>query len=331
MKILIYPTQIEDPGVEISVPENYKDSILSWTTVSCRRYNFGSILTQFYSYKYYRIYIYRFTVHTPVKLFPFCDKGIIALQFTLKGQIIAKLIGFGQIKLDAKRWLMLYLPQGSSEAVLNVGETISLHIEFEYPYLDELVDGNEEIARLKQLHENADISAEVLPQAYIDKRAEEALMAIMETNETPGELPVELKTYIVTLLNLYRKSIKETEEFRLLPDVPHKELLIDFAKQIRAAPAHKYNFNALAKKHGVYYKTLARSFKDLTGLTLKLYVYEQRMHRAFSLVKNSQLSFNEIASELGYVEPNNLHRAFVKRFGKTLLEVRSTARTSLSS
>jgi AraC-like DNA-binding protein len=159
--------------------------------------------------------------------------------------------------------------------------------------------------------------------AYIDQRANDALTGIMNANETPKELPIELKAHIATLLNLYRKSIREAEEFELLPDVLHKAILIDFAKQIKASPALKYNINALAKKHRIYYKTLAKSFKELTGFTLKLYVYEQRMHHALSMVTSSKLPFNEIASELGYIEPNNLHRAFVKRFGKTLLEVRN--------
>ena len=323
MKMLIYSQQAEDPGVEISIPENHKSSVLSWTTASFRKYDFGSILTQVYKHKYYRVYIYRFIISTPVRLFPSFDQHTIVLQFTLKGQLMMHLAGFGEIKLETGRWGMFYFPQGTNEAKLHVGETISFHIELEHPYLDELAEGNEQVALLKRLFEEGAPSGESLPLAYIDRKAQEALAGIMNADETPKELPIELKAHIATLLNLYRKSIREAEEFELLPDVLHKEILIDFAKQIKAAPALRYNINTLARKHRIYYKTLAKSFKELTGFTLKLYVYEQRMHQALSLVTGSQLPFNEIATELGYIEPNNLHRAFVKRFGRTLLEVRN--------
>ena len=318
MKMLIYSQQTEDPGIEIPVPENYKGSVLSWTTASFRKYDFGGILTQIYKHKYYRVYIYRFIISTPVKLYPSFDQHTIVLQFTLKGQL-----GFGDIKLETGRWGMFYFPQGTNEAKLHVGETVSFHIELEHPYLDEFAEGNEQVGLLKRLFEEGAPSGESLPLAYIDRKAHEALSGIMNADETPKELPIELKAHIATLLNLYRKSIREAEEFELLPDVLHKEILIDFAKQIKAAPALRYNINTLARKHRIYYKTLAKSFKELTGFTLKLYVYEQRMHQALSLVTGSQLPFNEIAAELGYIEPNNLHRAFVKRFGRTLLEVRN--------
>lgn len=310
-----------DHGTDIALPEHLRSTVCAWAEVTYRKYQFGTILTQVYVYRNFRLYHYLFHIHTPVTLYPILDERIIALQFMIKGEMAAR-IKDAELSLPSRRWGLYYLPAGAAEVHLELGETSSFHIELAHVYLDELAESIADAGTLVRFFEERADRHAMLPMAYLDTKVNDTLNLIMRAEDSPHELPLEFKAHIVTLLNLYRKSIKEATDFELLPDVPYKHLVVDFARQIKADPSRSYSIIKLAQRHQVYYKTLARSFKTLTGVPVKLYVHEQRMLLAFNMAAGSQLPYSEIAAELGYLEPNNLNRAFKLRFGITLSEVR---------
>ncbi|WP_295122924.1 AraC family transcriptional regulator [uncultured Chitinophaga sp.] len=313
-----------EQGAEILLPEYLRSAVAAWAAISYRRFTFGNMLSQTYSYKNFQLYHYQFNIHTPVTVYPSLEKGTIALQFMLKGDSQVFLKGYGSIKLPARRWALSYIPAGPGELRLEAGEYALFHISIADSYLNEMAESMADVGSLTQLLEQGAEQAAILPLAYMDTKVNETINYIMKAEDSPQELPVEFKAHITTLLNLYRKSIREATEFELLPEVPHKEIVVDFARQIKADPSRPYSITKLAQRHRVYYKTLARSFKTLTGVSVKLYVHEQRMLLAFNMAATSQLPYSEIAAELGYLEPNNLNRAFKQRFGITLSEARNS-------
>ena len=71
---------------------------------------------------------------------------------------------------------------------------------------------------------------------------------------------------------------------------------------------------------------LNRVFKSNTGLTIHQAVIEERMRIAKKILKETDLSVNEIAMEVGYSDHTHFCAAFKKHTGITPLEYRSRAK-----
>lgn len=67
---------------------------------------------------------------------------------------------------------------------------------------------------------------------------------------------------------------------------------------------------------------LSRIFHQETGLTIKAYVNERRLCYAMNLLRNTELSIQEIAAECGFSTPSHFNRVFKQHTGGSPLEFR---------
>lgn len=321
MIILTNALQSQDPGIEVAIPDTFAHFRLSWAKASFRQYEFGYILAQTYTYSYFDFHYYVGHCNEETTIYTYLIEPMISLHFMLEGEATYHLPGLSPHHYAVNRWQMNYIPAGKHAVLCSGGIFRSLFLSLKGPYLQELVESSRDVSALYQYLLIRESSGKILPHAYIDHRTLKSIMAMLESEVTEKEVPVEFKPHISMLLNLYRKAIKESSELHLL-HVEHRELLLDLIQQIKADPSQPYSLITLSRKHHIYYKDLTQAFRKLTGFPLKAYIHEQRMESAYNLVQSSQLSFQEIADKLGYQEITNLHRAFAKRFGKTMSQVR---------
>jgi len=94
----------------------------------------------------------------------------------------------------------------------------------------------------------------------------------------------------------------------------HRILEASFAKPPTVAE--------LARMVGINTTKLKLGFRELFGETTQAHINRLRMEHALSLVENSDLTFAEIAYQVGYSHPANFTRAFRKHFGMTPGKVR---------
>jgi len=73
---------------------------------------------------------------------------------------------------------------------------------------------------------------------------------------------------------------------------------------------------------GLNRRKLTEGFKKVFGETVAGYALELRLRRGYQLLKESQLSVNEIAEHCGYEHANNFTLAFRRRFGSSPSQVR---------
>lgn len=321
MIILTNALQSQDPGTEVAVPDMFTRFRLSWAKASFRQYEFGFILAQTYTYSHFDFHYYVGDYLKETTIYTFLKEPLISLHFMLDGESIYYLPGMSPHRYVANRWGMSYLPAGKHAILSSTGRHRSIFLSLKGPYLQELVESSVEVAALHQRLLIEEPTGKILPYAHIDHRAIGPILAMLEAQVAENEIPVEFKPHISMLLNLYRKVIKESGEQPLV-QIHHRDLLMDFIQQIKADPSRPYSLMTLSRKHHIYYKVLTHSFRQLTGTSLKDYVHRQRMESAFILVESTHLTFQEIADKLGYHEITNLHRAFAKRFGKTMSQVR---------
>src|SRR3569623_1290908 len=74
--------------------------------------------------------------------------------------------------------------------------------------------------------------------------------------------------------------------------------------------------------YSVTYPAIGRSFEEMFGATVYVYLTEQRLETARRALLDTDKTAAEVAFELGYATPQHFHSAFKKRFGVTPNSVR---------
>ena len=72
---------------------------------------------------------------------------------------------------------------------------------------------------------------------------------------------------------------------------------------------------------------LKYSFKDRYGTTIISYQQTLRVDRAKKLLKNTDLSIQEIAGKVGYANPSSLSKLFLEETGMKPMEYRKQHRS----
>ncbi len=83
-----------------------------------------------------------------------------------------------------------------------------------------------------------------------------------------------------------------------------------------------FNVNELARQLNVNRSQLSREFRERTGTTLIDFITAQRIQHALSLLKETDLSIEEISRRSGYTDPDYFARALRKAIGLSPTEFR---------
>lgn len=101
----------------------------------------------------------------------------------------------------------------------------------------------------------------------------------------------------------------DSEELVLINDIMH---YLD--KNIRDTPS----ISELSAYFGYDASSIFRKFKKHTGLSPKEYILHQRIILAKSLIRETSLSFDEIAARCGYIGENSLNKLFMRHLNISL-------------
>lgn len=83
----------------------------------------------------------------------------------------------------------------------------------------------------------------------------------------------------------------------------------------------------LAREVGLNTNKLQAGFKSIFGTTVNGYIQDRRLAEASSLIKNTDLSFSEIAYKVGISSKSYFSKIFRDRYGKTPSEIRAKMRS----
>jgi AraC-like DNA-binding protein len=311
------PLENNNPGIDAEIPCHLKAFTSEWTSVTYKQYDFGSILNQTFSGKLFCIYIFRFTVVSPVNLFLSCNQSI-ALQFIISGAIQASVKGYADVLLEKGYYSMLYLPEGMHPFLLEPGEHETFNIVLEPELLEDLADSREEIKQLVELLQTSSENGKRLVPMQMNYMVLDIVRGIRQCKETGGNLFMELKTAISNLLNLYRKALNDKEYVRKLPASPYKETLVNIREEVMVNPNKQTHTLAyFAKKYNLSEPTLKRVFTAFFKKPLHEFVTEECMKKAAWLAQDPELSLDDIADIIGYAERSGFIRAFKRYHGKT--------------
>lgn len=105
--------------------------------------------------------------------------------------------------------------------------------------------------------------------------------------------------------------------------------LDSLAREIRSAPGRSWTMAELARKSALSLPHLNRLWRAAWGLAPGQYVIRERVQRAVMLLRESDMTIQQIAESLGYNDVFFFHRQFRRAVGVTPRAVRLGAKTQL--
>ena len=126
-----------------------------------------------------------------------------------------------------------------------------------------------------------------------------------------------------------RAIAQESETGRLLAAPPDGDLVAALRRVLKMQrPCATITLSQTAKLAGVSVRTLQRNL-HAAGWSYSGLVEEARMQVAMEMLRNQELSLDEIAHELGYSALPNFTRAFGRWSGTTPSEFRQRHRSAI--
>jgi transcriptional regulator GlxA family with amidase domain len=102
----------------------------------------------------------------------------------------------------------------------------------------------------------------------------------------------------------------------------HHDAIWAAARYIRENPGQLFSVEALAERFHCSADTFSRLFKEIVHVTPKEFCIRTRMERAQTLLRESAMSIEQIASVLGYADVFFFSRQFKQRLGTSPLRWR---------
>lgn len=96
------------------------------------------------------------------------------------------------------------------------------------------------------------------------------------------------------------------------------EVIVEAAKNLISQYLHApLQLSEIAQRVGTYEKKLTQTFREVTGLTVFAFIREERIARARQLLKDTDLSMQDIADQVGFQSAANFATAFRERMSVT--------------
>ncbi len=121
------------------------------------------------------------------------------------------------------------------------------------------------------------------------------------------------------LLNRYTSENKETIGFlaAISDRRIHRALML-----IHQDPSFNWSLPLLSERVGMSRATLNRHFQDTVGVAPMTYVMNWRIMKAYSLIKYSSATLEQIAETIGFMSARTLNKAFHRYYNYTPNELR---------
>ncbi|MFK7891268.1 MAG: cupin domain-containing protein [Granulosicoccus sp.] len=141
-----------------------------------------------------------------------------------------------------------------------------------------------------------------------------------KTNARGG--PIVDKLTEVLTLQLMSRYISENKETTGFLAALNDRRVLRALTLIHREPARDWSLTSLGMESGMSRTTLIRHFETSVGLSPIAYVMNWRLTKAYSLVKHSTATIEQIAESVGFSSARTLNKAFQRHYGRTPSELR---------
>lgn len=304
---------VSDEGtVKISktIPDNCLFRKIPHAETEYTEGNFGAFCIQLLHTYSATVGWLNFDLNKKALIRPETTKGMVAVCYTLKGNVDCKLQGVvGKVKLIDRNYRFYYIPpESDNKAFFKPGKYdivyISIKEKYTFPFIDTYPEFKELYERTyKNVMEGLELSVNSISAEELN-----ILREIQEHNrETPDlELFIELK--VNELLLIHFKKLKTGIESATTD--PTKIAIEKVAKFIEQHLSESYTNKFLSQIAMMNENTLVEEFRKDYEMSPTQYAIKLKMEHAAWLLGTTSLSIADIAVKVGYGSGNYFSTAF---------------------
>ena len=217
--------------------------------------------------------------------------------------------------LQKGQYIFMYQPRASCEYGVRRGKSSEFGFHFtpeflraltlQFPFLDPF---------LKSVEAKEPFALTTSPILMTPKMATEIKRVLYCKTRWDEERSIYLFSRVLDILELsfeqisFIKGLEEHQSYDTARiDKVHNYLLDHLQNQC--------NLSLLADEVGMEPRSMTRNFKRIYGKTVIEFLFDERMKKAMSLMRSSEMNVEDIAHSVGYVEHTNFSRAFKRKFG----------------
>ncbi len=173
---------------------------------------------------------------------------------------------------------------------------------------------------------SAPVSSKILQLHAIDSSViKQKLLLLKEqlTAQNSGYWPCRSRTYLFEILfSLVRPEEKEENVFSYQIDSSFSKLTVDVIYYLQTCYSKKLTIEKLAQIFHTNRTTLLADFKRSTGISINRYLTQLRMTMAAALLRDTELTINEICERTGFSDISYFSKSFKKEIQLTPSEYR---------
>lgn len=119
--------------------------------------------------------------------------------------------------------------------------------------------------------------------------------------------------------DIYRFILDSLENKR---NMKNAELVERVIRYIASELGEDLSVERVSEQFLISSSYLRKIFKDHTGITIKQFIHQERIHKAKQLLTETDVKINDIATQIGYLSSQAFSKAFKAEIGKSPLEYR---------
>ncbi len=189
------------------------------------------------------------------------------------------------------------------------------------------VSESQDLFYLSQFKHDAPMSSKIVGLFAMDSSVLKRKLSLLSSQlslQDNCNWPCRSRSYLFEILFMLSRPQEESDSF--LPtqiDSHFSKLSIDIIHYLQTCYDQKITIDRLAQVFHTNRTTLLADFKKSTGQSINRYVTQLRMTMASSLLRDTELSVNEICERTGFSDISYFSRSFKKETQYTPSEYRS--------
>lgn len=301
-------------SISNELPKRYQSYQLKDAEVEFIEGEFGTYFTQEIREKYWNIDWLNFFIKKPVRFFPVIAQPMVALYYTLKGNISCKLEGYGKLVLQKNKYGFYYIPPELTNTADFVADDYdAVCISFSPVYLQELIEQHPYFRSLYESQQHQDKEGHILPLFTIGPDELQILEAIRHCKLQGPARKIFLYARVNDLVVKYFAALE-------LADVngdtfnEQESRLYEMEVYIRQNYHLPLSIQTLCRQAGMNIRSFEKGFKKIFGLPPREYIELCRLTEASELLAKTNIPVTSISHQVGFTGANYFAVVFRKHY-----------------
>jgi AraC-like DNA-binding protein len=317
MNFRVDPAHMADARISADIPADFNIRRIDPASVRYVEGRFGRFASQVELASCGTIAFLKFQFKQSTIVHPEVWDPMVAFYGMLKGNVLCKLDGHGNVLLEQKEFGPYYIPpDGKNDAFFKAGDFEGFYIAPTGEFLSNFINQHPHFEHLNQLRAERAMDGLVFPRFKLKKQDLHDIERLRCCKLTGAARDVFQEAIFTKLMGRYLQYL-ERAMLQLLHREEQERKVQLVARHIRKFYyQHTEGMDTWVAVANMTAGTLVTIFKDLyDGITPSQFLEEIRMKDATRLLIETNKKVHVVANEIGYNSARYFSEVFCKKFG----------------